>query len=243
MVADNEKRHVLDDGGAERKGDARARRGGGSWRDGKRRVKGSRDEYYGMRLRGEGGEAAIRKTNHLIHRTWASSSSTHALKVNLDYELWQTQNTNKRVVFQPTTNKWHLVCTPTRYECYRKNPFRCAHTNVTVIQWVHRHQSRWHCVWEGFRLLRCPFIPADLHIAYGNSPPQERIPSIAPGTSSTHTIPNYSRRAEIKVINTRSHFFHFSIYLSLLWSYTYICSNIYVRGKRKSNEKDGGLCV
>lgn len=46
----------------------------------------------------------------------------------------------------------------------------------------------------GFRSLRFPFIPVDLHIAYGNSLPQERIPRIAPGTFSTHMIPGKDNR-------------------------------------------------
>lgn len=47
------------------------------------------------------------------------------------------------------------------------------------------------------------FIPVDPHIAYGNSLPQERIPSNAPGTFSTHKIPGKVNRVAIyqKVIN------------------------------------------
>lgn len=41
------------------------------------------------------------------------------------------------------------------------------------------------------------FIPVDPRIVYGNNPPQERIPSSAPGTSSTHRIPDKVERVAI----------------------------------------------
>lgn len=47
--------------------------------------------------------------------------------------------------------------------------------------------------WGGWVL----FIPVDPRIVYGNNPPQERIPSSAPGTSSTHRIPDKVERVAI----------------------------------------------